>query len=162
MRIKWHKVEHKRTTYVHIRPVGFTMVELTVKLYYGTSWIVTEYGSSNDDRENDADLCCVEGEGGDWREREREMRGFSCPSACLPHPLSASFFIYCSLLGCVNLDASGWSDSECTASPPHSLLLYPAAAFLLCLGLAWLGPTRLSDTVAAAVGDNWNYGFYVS
>lgn len=109
-------------------------------------------------------LIYVRWRGGRGLERERE-RGGASPTrlpACLPHPLSASFFIYCSLLGCVNLDASGWSDSECTASSPHSLLLYPAAAFLLCLGLAWLGPNRLSDTVAAAVGDNWNYGFYVS
>lgn len=66
-------------------------------------------------------------------------------SACLS-PLPASFFIYCSLLGCVNLDASGWSDSEC-CSPPLSLSLslLLLLSFSVCLGLAWLGSARIQS-----------------
>lgn len=118
--------------------------ELAVKLHYGTSWIVTEYGSS-DDRENDADLCacgCCCRRRGKWS----QVGGEDVPPSpvCLPaslsaclSPLPASFFIYCSLLGCVNLDASGWSDSEC-CSPALSLSLY-LCCFLSLSVLAWLG-----------------------
>lgn len=116
--------------------------ELAVKLHYGTSWIVTEYGSS-DDRENDADLCacgCCCRRRGKWS----QVGGKDVPpspvclpaslSACLP-PLPASF-----------LDASGWSDSEC-CSPPLSLSLSLSLllSFSVCLGLAWLGSARIQS-----------------
>lgn len=97
-------------------------------------------------------FMCVWLREGAWESEVKWGEGcaaFSCLPACLPlclSPLPASFFIYCSLLGCVNLDASGWSDSEW--SPSFSLCLYLCCCCFLSLsvclflGLARLGYSR--------------------
>lgn len=119
--------------------------ELAVKLHYGTSWIVTEYGSS-DDRENDADLCacgCCCRRRGKWS----QVRGRMCRlllSACLLLCLPAcrlcqhrSLFIVRSLAVLTLMPAA---DPIPSVAPPPSLSLSLYLCCFLSLSvLAWLG-----------------------